>query len=285
MHNLFLSILSSTCLIVFFKLFDRYKVSTIQAIIINYLIAGVLGFMYYPETIHSEIIVSKLWFTNAIILGFVFISIFNVMAIITQKISGSVTSVTGKISMVIPVVFGILYYQESYTLLKLLGILLALVSIILIIPMKSTNIPKKYLSLPILLFIGSGFIDTFINYNQKEYFDKNDDILFTSTVFIVAFIIGLLFLTVKLLQKNEKLNFKSMLVGIILGIVNWASLYFLLAALATMESSVFFPVNNIGIVLATVFVSILLFKEKLNPKQWFGVFIAISAIVCISVKV
>jgi multidrug transporter EmrE-like cation transporter len=49
-----------------------------------------------------------------------------------------------------------------------------------------------------------------------------------------------------------------------------------------MESSVVYPINHVGTVLFTSLLGILLFKEKLIPKNYIGIAVAIAAIVMIA---
>ena len=53
------------------------------------------------------------------------------MAITTQRSGLSVVSVATKMSVVIPVLFGLIYYKESLGFFKLLGISLALIAVYL----------------------------------------------------------------------------------------------------------------------------------------------------------
>ena len=64
---------------------------------------------------------------------------------------------------------------------------------------------------------------------------------------------------------------------------NFGSIYFLLAMLGVgWERSVVFPINNVAVILFSVFVALLFFKEKLSKLNWFGIILAIAAIVLIA---
>lgn len=72
--------------------------------------------------------------------------------------------------------------------------------------------------------------------------------------------------------------------GVMLGVPNYGTMYFLIAALhhpMFENSSSFFPVNNISIVLATALCGWLLFKEPLSRVNFFGILLAILSIVLI----
>ncbi|MEC8884395.1 MAG: GRP family sugar transporter, partial [Bacteroidota bacterium] len=84
---------------------------------------------------------------------------------------------------------------------------------------------------------------------------------------------------------KQHLAFKNIIGGIALGIPNYYSIYFLVQALRhpTLESSTVFTLNNVGIVMVATLIGILFFKEKLSPKNWIGIAIAVVSIILIAV--
>ena len=145
MIYLLLSILASTAIIVIFKLFEKYKANTLQAIVFNYYSAFLCGILLYDSTINISKIVSSVWFYGAIALGFLFILIFNLMALTAQRNGLSVASVAAKMSVVIPILFGILVYNETAGLQKIIGILFALIAVYLtaVKPNSKFNLSEK----------------------------------------------------------------------------------------------------------------------------------------------
>jgi len=284
MIYLALSILISSLLFVIFKLFDLYKVNTLQAIVVNYIIA--LAFGYFLSEISVEIrqIPEQSWFLGAFSLGFLFILIFNVMAITAQKNGLSVASVAGKMSVVIPVVFGIIIYKESAEPLKILGIVLALVAVYLS-SAKSDKNPVKFKNLlfPLLLFVGSGLIDTGLKYVETTYVSEGAVPLFLATIFGFAFVLGSFVLLIQMVNGKFQFHWKNVIAGIVLGVPNYYSMVFLLKALQTkgMESSTLFTINNVAIVIITTVFALLVFKEKLIKKNWIGIALAVTSILLV----
>ncbi len=129
MLDLGLSILFSSLIFVIFKLFDTYKIETSYAITTNYVVASTVGLLLYDQDIVLSAIPGKPWFLGTLALGILFIVVFNLMAAASQKSGVSVASVATKMSLVIPVLFGLLVYKEHLGPLKILGILLALVAV------------------------------------------------------------------------------------------------------------------------------------------------------------
>jgi len=284
---LLLSILSSTVIFVVFRLYKKYGVNTLQAIIVNYFIACIVGFFGYIESIEDLVrIPSESWFLGTVFLGAMFITVFNLAAITTQRSGLSVVSVATKMSVAIPVFFGIFIYNESLGFLKVTGIILALAAVYLssIKTKKGISIKKENLIFPLLVFVGSGIIDTTINYLENFYVSETDVGLFSSSIFGVAGIIGTTILIGQAVLGKLKITWKNIAGGIALGIPNYFSIYFLVMALRSpgFENSVIFTLNHVGIVLASTILGIVLFKEVLLKKNWIGIALAVISIILVA---
>ncbi|OEY73207.1 EamA family transporter [Salegentibacter salarius] len=287
MIYLLLSILSSTVIFVVFRLYKKYGVNTLQAIIVNYFIACIVGFFGYIESIDDLVrIPSESWFLGTVFLGAMFITVFNLAAITTQRSGLSVVSVATKMSVAIPVFFGIFIYNESLGFLKVTGIILALAAVYLssIKTKKGISIKKENLIFPLLVFVGSGIIDTTINYLENFYVSETDVGLFSSSIFGVAGIIGTTILIGQAVLGKLKITWKNIAGGIALGIPNYFSIYFLVMALRYpgFENSVIFTLNHVGIVLASTILGIVLFKEVLLKKNWIGIALAVISIILVA---
>ncbi len=289
MIYLILSILASSLIFIIFKLFSKYNVDTLQAIIINYVVACTSGVIAYTEPIQVSTITKQGWFYGAMILGVIFISVFNLMAITTQRNGLSVAAVATKMSLAIPIIFGIIAYKESTGILKMTGILIALVAVYLT-SMKTgegVSITKKTLIFPLLVFIGSGIIDTSLKFFETHYVSKNDVPIFSATIFGFAALVGILTLLYKRVTGTLKISVKNIIAGIGLGVPNYFSIYFLIKALRheNMDSSTVFTINNVAILLVSTVAGILLFKEKLTLKNWIGIVLAIFSIVLVAFSI
>ena len=286
MIYLLLSILSSSVIFVIFKLFQRYEVNTLQAIIFNYFFACLVGFFGFIGLTDISLVPTKLWFPGTMILGALFISVFYLAALTTQRSGLSVVSVATKMSVAIPVFFGIILYNESTGIIKIIGIFLALVAVYLtsIKSKAGIKIKKKNLIFPLLVFVGSGIIDTLIKYLETTYVAIDEVALFSTTIFALAGTIGISILIGQAALGKLRLTGKNILGGIILGVPNYFSIYFLVLALRSegFESSVVFTINNVAIVLFSTLLGILFFKEHLIPKNWIGILIAIISILMVA---
>jgi len=279
---LLFSILSATLIFVIFKLFSRYKINTLHAIVVNYIVACFVGFIAFDGIIIAAEIPHFSWFYYTLGLGILFIVVFNLIALTTQRSGLSVVAVATKMSLAIPIVFGLLYYKEQLGIFNGLGILLALMAVYLtsVKNSKGLMVQKKNLVLPLLVFLGGGIIDTSIKFLEESFVAENDVPLFSATIFGSAACVGILVLVFQIFNGKFKFQLKNILGGILLGVPNYFSIYFLVKALRSgiLESSGIFTVNNVGVVLISTFVGIMIFKEKLLPKNWLGIILAILSI-------
>ena len=287
MIYLLLSILASTIIFIIFKLFEKFQINIFQAIVVNYCIAFTTGILSYNGTITISQLPNLDWFYYTLILGALFIIVFNLMAITTQKSGLSVVSVATKMSVVVPVLFGLLYYNESLGTVKLIGIAIALIAVYLTSnkSKQEISVNRKSIVLPILVFIGSGIIDTSIKFLEDTYVANNDVPLFSAIIFLAAAIIGFIIIIIQVMSGNFKFEFKNVIAGICLGVPNYFSIYFLVKTLRSdiLESSGIFAINNVSIVTLSTFAGIFIFKEKLIKKNWIGIGLAILSIILISI--
>ena len=285
MLDLALSILCSSLIFVIFKLFDVLKIQTLYAIITNYIVACTTGLLFYDGEINVSQVYETNWFWGTLALGVLFIIVFNIMAKTSQEVGVSVASVATKMSLVIPVLIGVILYKETLSTLKIVGIILALAAVYFASVKDSTvKLSKKTLVLPILVFLGSGIIDASINYFRETKLTSVEFPIFSATVFAAAAFTGLIFILLKAIKQPLKTNFKNILGGIALGIPNYFSIFFLLRALQNdqLNSASIFTINNVAIVMFSTLLGIVLLKEKLIPKNWAGIALAVISILLVA---
>ena len=161
MIYLVISIAISSTLFVIFKLFEIFKIDTLQAIVVNYLVAAILGFYLSELPVNIAEITHQSWFIGALILGVLFITVFHLMAVTSQRNGLSVASVASKMSLIIGVIFGIVYYKENFNYIKIVGIVLALLAVYLTSIKKARGTTEGNRSdflFPLLVFLGSGVL-------------------------------------------------------------------------------------------------------------------------------
>lgn len=232
------------------------------------------------------------WFPYAVVVGSVFVSTFVLIARTVQEFGISITSVVQRMSLLVTVSFAIIYFNETVNIYKIIGIILALAAVVLTsiqsssspVPRPPKNSAKWLIMLPIGTFIISGIIETVLQFVQLSVLKGEvGQVEFTTALFGTAATWGFLILLVNFMIGRMRFRWKDLLFGIILGIPNFGSIYFLLKALDVgWEASVIFPMNNVGVIAASAIIALLVFKEKLSLLNRAGIILAIIAIFLMS---
>lgn len=290
MFNLTLSVLCSTAIALVFKSFNNYKkIDLFHAIVINYWVCAILGIALLGEMPVTNETFSEPWFPNAVLLGCFFIGTFYIIGKTISIFGVAVSAVTQRMSLVVPVVVAFLYYNESLTWTKGIGIILALVAVVLTnIKSKNEEVEIENKSkwlwlLPVILFSASALVEVVLQSVQRNYFDANSDnqLPFTILLFGTAASIGLIVYIFNVIRTRKTMTFQSVLGGIALGVPNLGSIYFLLKVLGEMEGSVVFPINNVAVLVLVGIIAYFAFKEKLTAINIFGIALAILSILLI----
>ncbi len=285
MINLLITILLFSGIIILFKFFEKYKVDNLQALIVNYAVAGTLGLVFSQASLNLHVI-DKPWFLHAALIGILFIVVFNFYAFGTQKVGIAISTVANKMSLVIPVIVSLyLYHNDTLTLSKGIGLSFALVGIILAsIKDGGLSFKKNYIWIILSIFIGQGIADALFADAQIHYVHPVDNGLFFVILFFFAALTGIVMLTGKSIKAGLKLESKNIVWGSMLGVINYFCLYFMGLAIQSKEltSSEVFPMVSMGVVLMSALIGTLIYKQKLTKGNWIGIGFAILAIAFIN---
>jgi drug/metabolite transporter (DMT)-like permease len=262
---------------------DKYQIKVIYPIVINYFVAFAFGILFTKPDFAAIKQDIRLVLPAAAVLGTFFIVMFYFIGFSAQKAGISVTSVASRMSLIIPMVFAIFFYNEPESCFKWAGILLA-VPAVLLTSYKKEKANFEYWYLPLVIFIGSGLVDSIVVFSQRSLLRPETQNGFTIFVFGIAAILGLILSVLRNLKWRIFFQKNVLMGGALLGILNFGSLYFILLALknASFDDSIVFGINNTGIVLLSVFVGFLFFKEKLSAHNWMGILLSLATIIILS---
>jgi len=265
---------------VIFRLAKNYNCKLSTLITCNYFFAALLGVSLFQPFHYEELINSVNWLHFGVFLGFLFMVMFYLIGISSQKAGISVTTLANKLSLVFPVLFSLLYFNEEISTINYVGLLTATIAVFLSVyrkDLKKTNL--IFVLLPVLIFFGSGFVDSIVKYVQAVKISDNEVTLYTTVVFLAAFLFGIIS---KIFDKSKKhvFHIPTLILAFFLGMVNFGSLYFMIRALnhSSLDSSLVFALNNMSIVALTTLLGTLLFKEKLNKINFAGIVLAIFSL-------
>lgn len=286
-----LTILLNAYLSVVFKLFQRFGVDAFSAIVVNYLVCAVTGSVVLGAFPIGAVSLQQPWLPWAMGLGCGFIAVFSLTAWSTRADGITATTVANKLSLVIPVVAAFLLYAgERFHWTKAAGIACALPAVYLSAQSGTCEGPNRSRAwlAPVLLFFGSGALDTVVTYVTRTFF-SGQDALRSQSVYLVhtfatAGLIGAAVLGVQLLAGKRRWAWRNALGGVLLGVPNYFSIYYLLRLLSDglLQPSVAIPVVNIGVVVAAALCAIFFFGEKATRHRWTGLALAVLAILLLA---
>ncbi len=277
----------SGMLYVILKFFERWKINNLHGLTFNYITA-------------SSFALGSAWLTHADIatpmhenggvafgIGFLFILVFYIAALTAQKAGVAITSIAGKMSMVIPISAGVLLFGDHLSTMRIAGIALALLAVYLTSAghkAATASSGSKTWIYPILLFIGSGFVDTSIKISQAWYIKGGSTDVFFGLLFGSAGVIGIMLTVYQLIVKKNSVSWQSIAGGVLLGLANYYSLLFLVRCLASpgAESALIFALVNMLVVVFSAIMAFALFKEHPTRANVTGILLALLSIFILS---
>lgn len=286
MIYLVLAIAFSTGVFVTMRIFKRFEMDNHQALMWNYIFATFTGFIIcgrydtVPQLVHEP------WFGLSLLTGFWFIFTYLLMTASTQSSGITITSLSSKLSVVLPTLAGVLIFHEHLNLKVSIGIVLALVALVLVVGGNGKHTDKMKMAkllLPLLIFFGTGIGDILMKLNEQRNTADNMGFMI-AFIYTIAMLFSIILVAYDLIRGKSKWQMKSLFGGIALGVINFFSTYCVFHAMRYFDNVVLFPIYNIGVVCLTALVGWLLFKEKLTWKNYLGLAIAIIAVVLITVR-
>lgn len=287
MIYLIATILLNTFLFALFKLFPKFKVDGLQAIVVNYFVCVITGSFFLGKFPVSSQSVQQPWFIWSLVMGALFIALFNLIAWRTKEDGMTTTTIANKLSLVIPVLFSVWLYDEHIGPLKWMGVALAFPAVYYSTKEPDGQLKPKSFFYPALLFLGSGLLDTLMKYMEFNFLKQPYmQAAFTIHLFGTAAILGSLVVLMQKIRNKLELHWKNIIAGVLLGIPNYFSIYLLIRLLNSnfLQSSAAIPVNNIGIVLASSLTAIIFFREKTTRQKVIGLILSITAILLIALS-
>ena len=287
MIYLILAIIFSTGVFVAMRLFERFKLDNHQALMWNYVFASITGFVVCERFETVPQLVAEPWFGLSILTGFWFIFTYLLMTTSTQLSGVTVTSLSSKLSVVLPILAGVIMLGERLNFVATMGIVLALVALVLVVGGRN---PQKIRGngwivglLPVFIFFGTGTGDILMKITEQQNTVGNLGFMI-AFIYFVALVFGIIIVVWDIARGKSKWQWKSAAGGIMLGVINYFSTYSVYYAMRSFDNVVLFPIYNIGVVSMTALVGWLLFKEKLTLKNYIGLVIAVIAVILITFR-
>ncbi|MEM6334941.1 MAG: hypothetical protein AAF752_00140 [Bacteroidota bacterium] len=284
MLDLAASVVCSVVISTLFKLGVARGYDRIWLITTNYAVAFTLGAVVLGEPIVMEDTSPAFW-TLAFVTGALFIYTYVVFAWATGAAGMALATGVMRLSVAIPVAVSWLVFAEVPSGRQTLGLGVAAVAFVLLSwtpadeQARAERGGKALLALGVLFVMG-GMVDT----SLKAFDVLMGDVLPGPAFAVVVYGIALGFGVLMVAYRRVKPNQGVIVWGVVLGVFNYGSLFFLLRALRhpDLTGPVLFPLNSIGVVLGAALVGVLFWEERLDRKNWIGLAVAGAALVLIA---
>jgi len=247
---------------------------------INYLTAAITAVIHSLLASHQfqmDLIPPELW-VIAVWLGAMFIVTFFIFSKSIDANGMGISVTAMRVSLVLPVTAGILFFDERSGLLKLGGILLIIFSLLLLVPFRKNGKTQFNVNnlLLLLIFVITGTNDILLKYFEHHFNLLISETWFSAILFSVAFICGMGYIVFKTQLRFTR---KEIVYGLLIGVINLYSTVFLLFALRYLEASVVFPVINVSVVTGGTLVGIYMWRDHLSINQWIGLLLACTGLI------
>lgn len=283
MLYLILSILCSVSVGIIFKVAAKNTRRNSQMILSNYVVALLLCYVFFAPEPQPEQYTAHWPLLTALMV--LLPSIFLLLALSVKHVGIVKTDAAQRLSLFIPILAAWLIFHEDFNTWKLLGLAVGFPALLLILSRKSQEEKKQNLWLyPAVVLLGFGTVDTLF-----KKVAILPDLPYTTSLFMVFLgalavtFFGMLYEIIFLKKKLEIINFAF---GLLIGIFNFGNILFYLKAhkeFAENPSTVF-AAMNMGVIVTGSLAGVFLFKEKLTGKNYFGIALALVAIVFITLS-
>ena len=220
---------------------------------------------------------------SAALLGGLFVLIFSLTGLSAQRAGAVRTTIAGRMSLVLTIVAAVVLFNEHLSKLALLGIILALVGLLLTSMTEDGKEGPRSWSLPFLIFLCSGAADIGVAVTHRFHITTTNASAFPTLCFGASAVVSAALLLLRN-QMQALRNMRTWVGGAALGVVNYASLLFLIRALNTggHPASVIFPLMNILAILIATAAGVLFFRERPSASQWCGISLCVVSLALIT---
>lgn len=281
MWYIVLSIICSVSVGILLKMAKKYQLNIFQIIFWNYVTALLLSLIIFKPQLNHIVLPYELLISLSLLLPIVFF-IQNSSIQYTGIVK---TDIAQRLSLFIPIIAAYFIFNETFHYLKVIGLIIGFTAIFFTLNRKTNDhFLNNNWHFPLFVLIGFGIIDTLFKKLATLNFMPFTTLLFY--IFFGALLVSLVILFVKIIAKKEKIRITNSYWGIGVGILNFGNILFYLKAHKALHNnpSTVFAAMNMGVIILGSIVGIVFFKEKLSKFNYFGIFLAIISIICITLS-
>ncbi len=279
MLYLLLAVASSALVSIFMRLSETKIKNNIGMLCVNYFMCLVLAWSYtgfaqpFPE-------MEKLGLAGVlgILNGFLYFAGFFLLQWSIRKNGVVLSSTFMKLGLLVSILVSILFFREMPNGMQVVGFALAVAAIILINYQKQSGSAGFKASLLLLLVTG-GVTDSL-----AKVYEQFGNPALSEHFLLYTFAAALFFcVAVTAYQKQGFPGRAEIFYGLLVGIPNFFSAKFLLRSLVDISAVIVYPVCSVGTILVVTLAGVLLFRERLERRQWLALALILVALVLLNI--
>ncbi len=277
-----LAVLCTASLTLVMRLFSTNQRNRYGMLLGNYLTCSVIGFLLIPQK-------AMLFSAHPVTIGCGIVGgvLFVLSLVCIQSsiaVSGAIlTSAFSKLGLLIPLALSIFLFHEMPTLLQIFGILLVLCAFLFMNRSSGSDKPQEFHLMSLLIvLLANGTADAMAKIYSTAHLPAEEPV-YMFVLFLCASILTTFLLLRETRKTGKKASLRDLASGIALGIPNYFSSLFLLAALRSIPSFITYPVFSAGGILLVTAAGILLFHERLSRNQSIGLVMILVSLVLLNI--
>ena len=278
MGNLILAIASSALVSITMRFSGSKIKNNLSMLAVNYIMCTFLAWVYtgfgslYPVVGGSQ---------TAAVFGAVNGVLYLAGFVLLQRnirTNGVVLSATFiKLGLLVSMAVSVIFFGERPEIWQWAGFALAVTAIVLMNYRPGEGKAGNLAGLLLLLLAGGG------GDAMSKVFEELGNPALSDYFLVVTFGTALLFCLILCKAGKEKMGRWEVLFGLLIGIPNFFSAKFLLGALQDIAAVIVYPVYSVATILTVTVTGILVFREKLEKKQWLALGMILVALVLLNI--
>lgn len=275
MIYLILAILCSAGVSIFMRASEKYCQGHYGILLMNYVVCVLAGLILtgrgLTQTDGKGMPVTIVF---GVVTGLLYCGSFILLQWNVRKNGVILSSTFMKLGVIVPAVLAVVWFGERPGWNQGLGFILAITAILMIhLEKGKIRTEKAYTIGLLLLLLGGGLGDS-----MAKFYDVYGNPGLGSFFLMLSFLVSGIISGILVFRGREKITKYEVLFGVLIGIPNYFSAWFLLWALADIPAVITYPTYSIAAMALIGAVGVLMFREKLTKRQWGAYLLVILAV-------
>lgn len=279
MLSLILAIASSAMVSIIMRLSDRKVTGNIAMLTVNYLMCLVVS---AANTGFGNLFPAVEGLPGAILMGSInglmYLGGFVLLQMNVRRNGVVLSSTFMKLGLLVSIAVSVLFFHETPDVLQVTGFCLAVAAIVLINFKREAGSSAGFKAGLILMLLAGGMGDA-----MAKIFEELGNPALEPQFLICTFAVALILCTLLMLHKKQLPGIWEVVFGLLIGVPNFFSAKFLLGALEDIAAVIVYPVYSVATILVVSLTGVLVFKERLEKRQWIGMGLILVALVLLNV--